>query len=45
LTKGKKGNAELIEDDRFKSMFEDKEFNRDSNSLAYKLMKPVSFFI
>lgn len=32
----------MLEDDRFKSMFEDKDFNRDKNSAEYKHMKPVS---
>ncbi len=33
---------QLIEDDRFKSLFEDKDFVRDKNSSEYKQMKPVS---
>lgn len=33
---------QLIEDDRFKSLFEDKDFVRDKNSTEYKHMKPVS---
>lgn len=41
LTK-KNDASQLIKDDRFRSMFEDKEFNRDTNSAAYKHMKPVS---
>ena len=32
----------MLEDDRFKSMFEDKDFARDPNSDAYKQVKPVS---
>ena len=41
--KNTKEVAGIIEDDRFKSMFEDKDFNRDKNSAEYKHMKPVSF--
>lgn len=32
----------VLEDDRFKGMFEDNEFKRDVNSEAYKHMKPVA---
>lgn len=31
----------LVGDDRFKSMFEEKDFVRDKNSIEYKHMKPV----
>lgn len=36
------GVKDMLEDDRFKSMFEDKDFVRDKNSVEYKHMKPVS---
>lgn len=45
LLQKKKGGPDmkqLIEDDRFKSLFEDKDFVRDKNSTEYKHMKPVS---
>jgi len=41
--KSVEGVKEILGDDRFKSMFEDKDFNRDKNSLQYKHMKPVSY--
>ena len=42
LLKSNKNVKGLIEDDRFKSMFEDKDFARDKNSAEYKAVKPVS---
>lgn len=41
LTKNKNITG-LINDDRFKQMFEDKDFQRDVNSAEYKAVKPVS---
>lgn len=32
----------MLDDDRFKGLFEDKDFHRDKNSLEYKHIKPVS---
>lgn len=32
----------VLGDDRFKNMFEDKDYVRDKNSVEYKHMKPVS---
>jgi hypothetical protein len=33
----------VLGDDRFKDMFEDKDYVRDKSSIEYKHMKPVSF--
>lgn len=42
LLKSNKNVKGLIEDDRFKSMFEDKDFARDKNSAEYKAVKPTA---
>ena len=45
MSKKKKSGTDvekLMNDDRFKDMFEDEEFARDVNSDAYKLNNPVS---
>lgn len=32
----------MLDDSRFKGMFEDKDFHRDKNSMEYKSIKPVT---